>query len=454
MQLVGHIPLATFLIFYLGDMQQWAFVCFFVYLRLIVVPIYIAVPIMDVVLLAATYYEQGFFHALQQSFLSTLLFVCVHCGFMYVLVCQQIESFLKKSNQGSRTCEEMIRDNERKSVEIFLINVHMFDLLSKVHGNIRINKHNSEILFRTYSVRLHLHDVLESFDPARTMVEYGVVNLHQIMLIVGAILHHKCPDKKLTFEDQCENVETARHVITDEMYLVKTLLTCVYMSLDSCKERVKVYFDEYKKYLLRLRITTERTHPIKVGKMLFPSLSYHDVKKMFRKTDGVVSMDSPCVITIQIPIVLMDSFLYTKYRLRDERDSMYAQFQAERTLHILVVDDSSFMRKTIQHYYRDENHELHFAASVEEAIMQLHMHSEINFIISDVNLGGKSGLDLLLDIRDGNVIENKNIFVMLLTGDNTIKVRNCPYTSVVYKPFKKSDIQNCIDDMCSEKKNP
>lgn len=72
---------------------------------------------------------------------------------------------------------------------------------------------------------------------------------------------------------------------------------------------------------------------------------------------------------------------------------------------ILVVDDEPDVQPLFQQRFRKEikTHELDFdfALSGEEALNYLHdNHSQVVLILSDINMPGMSGLELLSKIRD------------------------------------------------------
>lgn len=72
---------------------------------------------------------------------------------------------------------------------------------------------------------------------------------------------------------------------------------------------------------------------------------------------------------------------------------------------ILVVDDEADVKPMFEQRFRKEikNGEIdfHFSLSGKEAIEYLAVHkSEVNLILSDINMPGMSGLDLLRTIRE------------------------------------------------------
>lgn len=86
---------------------------------------------------------------------------------------------------------------------------------------------------------------------------------------------------------------------------------------------------------------------------------------------------------------------------------------------ILVVDDEADVEPLFMQRFRKEikSGEIHFnfALSGEEALNYLHQHdSEIVLILSDINMPGMSGLDLLKRIKQEH--EATPPFVMMITA--------------------------------------
>jgi CheY-like chemotaxis protein len=71
---------------------------------------------------------------------------------------------------------------------------------------------------------------------------------------------------------------------------------------------------------------------------------------------------------------------------------------------ILIVDDepdiTDLFRQRFRREVRQGRYVLHFAASGEEALRRLaEIHPELIVILSDINMPGMDGLDLLCEIR-------------------------------------------------------
>ncbi|MCC6279858.1 MAG: response regulator [Saprospiraceae bacterium] len=89
---------------------------------------------------------------------------------------------------------------------------------------------------------------------------------------------------------------------------------------------------------------------------------------------------------------------------------------------ILVVDDEQDIRSLFEQRFRREIREakltFSFCYSGEEALDYLHEHaSEAILILSDINMPGMSGLELLRQIRDNSPEPPPLIFMITAYGD-------------------------------------
>ena len=90
---------------------------------------------------------------------------------------------------------------------------------------------------------------------------------------------------------------------------------------------------------------------------------------------------------------------------------------------ILVVDDEADVKPLFLQRFRKEigSHELEFdfALSGEEALVYLHDHySEVVLILSDINMPGMSGIELLTKIRHDYVVPPPVVMMITAYGDD------------------------------------
>lgn len=89
---------------------------------------------------------------------------------------------------------------------------------------------------------------------------------------------------------------------------------------------------------------------------------------------------------------------------------------------VLVVDDEEDVKILFEQRFRNEVKnkliELVFAFSAEEALQYLHQHKhEVVLILSDVNMPGMSGLDLLKYLKEEYVKPPPVVMIITAYGD-------------------------------------
>lgn len=83
---------------------------------------------------------------------------------------------------------------------------------------------------------------------------------------------------------------------------------------------------------------------------------------------------------------------------------------------ILIVEDEDVLRLTFERFLTDEGHCVRVAADFDEAVACLD-EVDIDVIVSDILLGGKTGIDLLKIVRD----EQPQALVIMITGEPSVK---------------------------------
>jgi two-component system chemotaxis response regulator CheY len=89
--------------------------------------------------------------------------------------------------------------------------------------------------------------------------------------------------------------------------------------------------------------------------------------------------------------------------------------ESERDLErvsVLVVDDNEDLRTIVVSHFRDAGFSVLDAHNIEEAIHMVHL-GIVDVIVTDFNMPGGTGLDLLEQVR----ADNRDIPVFLMTGN-------------------------------------
>lgn len=118
---------------------------------------------------------------------------------------------------------------------------------------------------------------------------------------------------------------------------------------------------------------------------------------------------------------------------------------------LLIVDDEQDLRELISDLLSDEGYECLFAGSAqcasEVACKHLESGGSIELVISDVNMPGGSGIDLLKDFRERGIGSP----FLFLSGDLVdIEVSHFKSLGVVgyqLKPFHSAEFLNRINSL-------
>ena len=82
----------------------------------------------------------------------------------------------------------------------------------------------------------------------------------------------------------------------------------------------------------------------------------------------------------------------------------------------LIVDDDPFVSEMLAEILQSEGCSVQTAGDGGEAYNKFNADPDINIIISDMNMPGMNGMQLIRKLRD----ENTDVPIVILTGDNEI----------------------------------
>lgn len=113
---------------------------------------------------------------------------------------------------------------------------------------------------------------------------------------------------------------------------------------------------------------------------------------------------------------------------------------------VLVVDDALMIRKILTNILIESGHESITAANAKEALQILDEFEGIEIILSDLNMPGLNGLELLAEIRKKE--QFKEIPFYLVTVDtNLLNYRQEDLAGIaghITKPFTAEDILSLL----------
>lgn len=118
---------------------------------------------------------------------------------------------------------------------------------------------------------------------------------------------------------------------------------------------------------------------------------------------------------------------------------------------VLIVDDESPLRFLLKEYLAKLNYEILLADSADSALKVL-KEEKPEVIVTDVRMPGKSGIDLLKEVREINT----DIPVIVITGfpnvDDAIQALQADTFDYLIKPFNLSELHEKIEDALETRK--
>jgi DNA-binding response OmpR family regulator len=114
---------------------------------------------------------------------------------------------------------------------------------------------------------------------------------------------------------------------------------------------------------------------------------------------------------------------------------------------VLVVDDNQDIRDLVVHFLSADGFHVFSAPSGDEALAIL-KSNPVNLVLLDVMMPGKSGLEVLAEIRGSSDKNVRDIPVMMITAksstDDIDAALATGATSYVVKPFRATTIREKV----------
>ncbi len=113
--------------------------------------------------------------------------------------------------------------------------------------------------------------------------------------------------------------------------------------------------------------------------------------------------------------------------------------------HILLVDDEELIVELLENYFVSLGYEVTAVENAEKALEQLQQNYKYDLVITDINLPGKSGIDLLKITRE----IRPDLPVVLVTGHKTMDfaisaIKNGA-TDFITKPFQLNNVRKVVE---------
>ncbi len=112
---------------------------------------------------------------------------------------------------------------------------------------------------------------------------------------------------------------------------------------------------------------------------------------------------------------------------------------------ILVIDDNQMMRAFLSHLF-DKQNEVVIKNSAEEALVWLNGKNRPDIIITDYELEGMSGFELLKKLKDSDTYRHMPVVILSGKGrsDYRTECLQAGAADFVVKPFNPADLEQNI----------
>ncbi len=117
---------------------------------------------------------------------------------------------------------------------------------------------------------------------------------------------------------------------------------------------------------------------------------------------------------------------------------------------ILVVDDEQSMQEFLEIFLRREGYDVATAGNVDTALVQLEA-DEVDLLITDMQMPGKSGLDLILAAREVSPETIAIVVTAFGTTDSAIAAMKEGAYDYLTKPFKVDELRIVIEKALEKK---
>lgn len=120
--------------------------------------------------------------------------------------------------------------------------------------------------------------------------------------------------------------------------------------------------------------------------------------------------------------------------------------------HLLVIDDEPFIGRIVRLEFEDRAYEVSIAPDGDAGLAFLRAHPDVDLVLLDVNMPGKSGLDVLAEIRDDPRLAAVPVIVLTAAGQRTYAERAAALGArgFLTKPFSPKKLARRVAAMLGD----
>lgn len=123
--------------------------------------------------------------------------------------------------------------------------------------------------------------------------------------------------------------------------------------------------------------------------------------------------------------------------------------------HLLVIDDEPFIGRIVRLEFERRPYDVAVALDGEAGLAYLRAHPDVDLVLLDVNLPGKSGLEVLEEVRGDPRLREVPFIVLTAAGQRTTAQRAAALGARAFltKPFSPRKLAQRVDRMLGEPAN-
>ncbi len=120
--------------------------------------------------------------------------------------------------------------------------------------------------------------------------------------------------------------------------------------------------------------------------------------------------------------------------------------------HLLVIDDEPFIGRIVRLEFEQRPYDVSVAHDGDEGLAFLRAHPDVDLVLLDVNMPGKSGLEVLAEVQADPRLRKVPVIVLTAAGQRTTAQRAAELGARAFltKPFSPKKLARRVAAMLGE----
>jgi len=120
--------------------------------------------------------------------------------------------------------------------------------------------------------------------------------------------------------------------------------------------------------------------------------------------------------------------------------------------HLLVIDDEPFIGRIVRLEFEQGPYRVSMASDGEEGLQVLRAHPDVELVLLDVNMPGRSGLDVLAEAKADPALQRLPFIVLTAAGQSAYadRARTLGAAAFLTKPFSPRKLLRQVGTLLGE----